>query len=528
MKHQMRAIWVTWMVCWLGVLYTCQLRCEELPPGLYTIPAGATLQIMPTEPPVPPSYPEPMIDYKPQLGGPGSYSVHGACADLHAEDAYSVTLGVGEKLESALARLGTLGGVVNIPYGAPLQCDGARIGPGGGPVTLRGTPGSGGKLPRFYCRSDEIGGTIPNREVRGIWLEVLDGDTSLLVENLHVDGYKKQVRMPTFGHFILRNNYLHHATQDAINNANSGGSERDAYKGIDGPGRFHLEMCGNEIAHSGQGNFKHNTYMHRSLGGIGDHPELDVGGPGLHDTWTKVTYVDNLCHSPRWSSCFKSIANENVVIGNRFYTRLETDPSYDMAGMSAQMLIDVANCSQNIIRGNALYAWKDGERGNEGGSAAIGIRGRKTAMRGCDTPMMWHPYENHAQPTAIEGPAHTEAFWSALGGRIFFKTVIEDNYIEVVGRYANRLMGLEVTGTYPAYDVRNRRCELPTPMNWYERSRTYVSNNTWVGFDPAKVYVANPGSHNYQHCHGYEDTRPPGPGPSDALIEVGAGEIVWQ
>jgi hypothetical protein len=477
-------------------------------------------------------YPEPELTYQPSFPIPGDYSVPGACQTIHDDTAIRTTLRDGEKLQDAFIRLHDYsygqGGIVEIPWDVDtVQCDTLNMTKKYSMpfLTIQGLPGPNGEQARFYCRSSATdGGTIPDREAAPLWIDFARGagedNQTVLIENLHIDGYKEQVRMPAFGHLILRNNYLHHATRAVISNGTIGNF--NLYDSADTHGRFHLEMCGNEIAHTGTERFSKRISINRAPGGIGDHPDLDVGGAGLYDTWSKVSYVDNLCHSSRWSACFKSTANENLIVGNRFHTRLVTDPSYSTERMPAQTLIELANCSQNTIRNNRLFASKDSE--DAGGGALVNIGGESATLRGCDTPVMWHPYKNTLRPPVIDGPAHTEQFWSDLGGEIFFSTRVEDNYFEVTGEDRNSLAGLEATGTYPTYQVRGERCELPTPMTWYERSRINVAGNTWVGFNPGGIYSVSGTGSDRQPCDDYGKSLPPGPGPSDDLVEIGEGE----
>ncbi len=185
----------------------------------------------------------------------------------------------------------------------------------------------------------------------------------MLVENLHIDGYGVAVQAPQSGHLVVRNNYIHHQIRNGI--SVNGVLDRDSGEGWGAK----LEFCGNEISHSGNGNAKHGFYMHRSNR---DGASIDI------------ILVDNTLHSCAWSSCFKSVANSNLIVGNSFYKTRETDPSYST--MYSQMLVDVAACGETTIRNNKFYRWRPDPKVNRSpGGAPIGIRNRKD-LNGCDYP----------------------------------------------------------------------------------------------------------------------------------------------
>ena len=147
-------------------------------------------------------------------------------------------------------------------------------------LSIRGISGPNGEQPRFYCRRKERQGTIP-KGVRTEAMLVLGQGGDYLVENIHIDGYQSSIKLPPVGHIVLRNNYMHHAFSNGLIYSNT-----SSKKTLD------LEVCGNEVSHSGRGNSEHGFYLHRNLSKIGS---------------ANVTLVDNVCHSTPYSSCYKSI-----------------------------------------------------------------------------------------------------------------------------------------------------------------------------------------------------------------------------
>lgn len=481
-----------------------------------------------------PDCPVPTLSYTPSYPTIGEYSVDGVCAAIHDHSATVVTLGKGERLASAVERLKSsspAGGVIAIPWDSPTQCDSLRLHKTyfSGGITLRGISGPNGQQPRFYCRSSDprrkLGGTIPRDQVPRSFLSVSGSNHhTVLIENIHVDGYKGAIKFANKGTNVIRNSWFHHGGHNGISSGNTGGPSKNPYKGIEQRNRFSLEMCGSEISHYGQANHTHNFYMHRGLGGGGENP--DWMAMGAYDSWSEVTLVDNLCHSPGWASCFKSIANKNNIYNNKFYSELVTDPSFIGKGKQAQMLIDIPSCSHNIITGNELHNFKPTKRA--GGSAIIGFRGRRTAMRGCEVPLVWTPYKNKSSPIPQarfpDSPIHTEAWWKEQKGKIVFPTVLSNNKITVSGEFAHRQSAIHIWGTYWLYEGPKKvNCFLETPTNWYERSRLYASDNTYIGFkDKASIYVVKARRHN-EKC--LNQPAPKGPGPSADLFEIGEGEI---
>lgn len=479
--------------------------------------------------------PEPALTYSPSYPPLGQYSVPQMCEAIHSESAPTVTLFDGETLHSAAQRLAVIsptGGVLAVPYNADtVQCDSLKLNKKlhfSGGLTLKGLPGPNGEQPRFYCRSDDerygLGGTIPADQVATAFLIAAQLHHTLLIENIHVDGYKSALKLGTKGTHVVRNSWFHHGPHNGISSGNTGGPGKDPYRGIEDTNRFSLQACGLEVSHYGQGNHTHNFYMHRGLGGGGENPYWLA--EGSYNSWSEVTLIDSLVHSPGWASAYKSIANKNNIHNNRFYSTLKTDPSFSMKGKHAQMLIDVPSCSQNTITGNELHNFKPSA--NAGGSAIVGLRGRRTAMRGCDIPLVWLPYatKDVRVPTAKNPNAaiHTAQWWTAQEDTIWFPTIFENNLVTVSGKYAMRQTAIEIYGTYWIYEGPKKvGCFLETPETWYERSRLYANKNTYVGFkDREHIYATVARKHN-KNC--LNQPQPKGPGPSSDLYQAGPLEV---
>lgn len=478
--------------------------------------------------------PEPILTYSPSYPPLGQYSIAGACEAIHPESAPTVTLFDGETLHRAVQRLASLsptGGVVAIPYNADtVQCDSLRLNKKlhfSGGLTLKGLPGPNGEQPRFYCRSDDeryrLGGTIPADQVATAFLIAGEVHHNILIENIHVDGYKSALKLGKKGTNVIRNSWFHHGPHNGISSGNTGGPGKDPYRGIENTNRFTLEACGLEVSHYGQGNHAHNFYMHRGLGGGGENPYWLA--KNSYDSWSEVTLIDSLIHSPGWASAYKSIANKNNIHNNRFYSTLKTDPSFSMAGKHAQMLIDVPSCSENYITGNELHNFKPSK--NAGGSAVIGLRGRRTAMRGCDIPLVWLPYATKEVqvPTARNPGAaiHNKEWWTTQKGDVWFPTVFENNLVTVSGEYAARQTAIEIYGTYWIYEGPKKvSCYLETPETWYERSRLYADKNTYVGFKDKEHIYATVARKHHKNC--LNQPQPGGPGPASDLYQTGPME----
>ena len=496
----------------------------------------------------PPNCPEIPVSYKPPYPPLGKYSLPDACTPIHSAEASKVTLLDGEKLQNAFNRLlsgkhVTEGGVIEIPWKTKIvQCDDLRVRPKDisaiPKLTIKGIVGPNGEQPRFYCRISNaysLGGTIPINDVTKRspeWFKGGGNGFELMVENIHVDGYKKALSLASSGIYKIRNSYFHHGSSNGISNTNTGNA-RNFLRSVAEPSRFTMEFCGSEISHYGQGNHTHNFYMHRSLGGGGGSQELKAVYPMLFDTWSKNVIVDSIIHSAGWASNFKSIANEVIIVNNKIYSELATDPSYtnfDENGdfssgrFAAQMLIDVSACSKVTIKGNELYNFKV-DKPSKGGSALIGVRRRRTAMRGCDIPLAWWPYgygpdESKTYPAELNqsagslalgrGSVHTDGFWSSLGGKVHFPWIVENNLFSVQGPYSSRQTAMHLYGTSYVFEGPKKvSCSLPSPKNWYERSRVYLKNNTYIGFkDMSHIYESKTGSGKNANCpKPYPETR---------------------
>lgn len=486
-----------------GKVYPPESEPPEPEPEPEPEPPAPDPEPVEPDPDGPVAYPEAAVTYQPSLPAPGQYT-DGYC-QAPAVASFTVTLQDGQKLGDAYDQLRTLsgnaGGTLVVPWDVDtVQCDNLWIGKNkhmDGAFVFSGTLGPNGQRPRFYCRSEQRDGTIPHAEVTGEFFHT-KGDHPIMVENLHVDGYRKHITNVNRGQVIIRNNYLHHGTHNGISGSNN----------TDGVGELDLQICGNEIAHLGRGNAIHGLYIHRALGGGA--------------AWNRLVFVNNLAHSTPYSSSLKSIANEHIILNNRFYGSLDTDPSYTKRYSS--MLIDIPACAMNRIERNELHGVKP--VATNYGDIIIGIRNRKTVVRGCDMPQMWAPgHDETGYPPKVDGPAHTEEYWANLNGEIQFPTIIKDNKFYAEGDYGDRYYAVTMWGTYPNFETKmsSPACWLPTPSTWYERARVYMSGNEYHGFTPDKRYRNGSVSHSYKnHCpepYSEPDNPPPGPGPSDDMIE---------
>lgn len=466
--------------------------------------------------------PEPAVTYHPSFPPLGRYSAKGVCESIHDDTSFKVTLRDNESLETAADRLLELsykaGGVLEIPWDVDtLQCD--RYHMGGTkimPITIRGVPGPNGELPRFYCRSVKRDGTVPRGTgdflrfgKNGTGKSAEPGNHQVVIENIHVDGYGTSVQVPRSGSIVIRNNYMHHNIGDGI-------------KGVgvnvgDGPGwGVRIEVCGNEISHSGQGNTKHGLYIARSK------------VYGHNDSRIRLWFVDNVIHSCAWSSCLKSVANTNVVVGNSFYKTKETDPSYST--MSAQMLVDIAACEgPHEVRNNLFDRYRPmPDEAKSPGGVPIGIRNRKQSF-GCNVPRSWEENDKTGGlPHPVKGSKFwSENYWSSLKGKKIFPFYITGNTFRATGYKAGETTAIASSGTYPNYRSRSfgPACLLTPPSGWYERHRTYVSNNTYINYpkEARERYSSNPPGHSEKAC---KTPKPKQDLRDFDLIEVGPGEVV--
>ena len=280
-----------------------------------------------------PDCPMPPQSYYPEFPPLGEYSVEGACEAIANDDTPTVTLGDGEELQAAYLRLteltGNTVGRMVIPWDTEtVQCDKLRLVAKGGmrEFTMSGTVGPEGQLPRFYCRKDDRGGTIPHDQHGGTFIQGSNYD-KLLVEQIHVDGYGQWAYLGTNGNSVIRNSYFNSATNNGFANSN-------IVRGDDSQGA-EFEFCGVETSHAGNGNVKHCFYIHRS-----QVPGVDI----------KMSLIDSDVHSCNWSSGLKSIANINRVVNNRFSRWRDTEPT--LPRRHSQMLGDIAACSDTVLDGN--------------------------------------------------------------------------------------------------------------------------------------------------------------------------------
>lgn len=447
--------------------------------------------------------------FKPDSG----YAVPGACGPL--PEGRVETMKSGERLQDAYDRLDGAG-TLYVPWHIEsIQCDKLRIPTRKqtGPVSIIAQRGPNGELASFHCRSEKRDGRLPHKDVQG-YLFAVAGEAKhpVAIRFFEADGYKSGVIAPSKGTIIIEGNYLHHGMSNGVSNSNNDTGE----------GGADVQMCGNEIAHYGQGNTVHGSYIHTSLEGAGVDQGLD-GNP----SWSKLTYVNNLCHSNPFSHCLKTITNETVIAGNWFYNTLETDKEFSERAGST--LVDVAACAKNTIRNNFFYFRKDSARSL--GKQMVGVRNRKTKFRGCDKPRAWS-YD--IPPVAIPGPAHSSQYWTDLGGEIQFPTVIKNNIFIVAGKASKAVVPITMFGTYPNHEtgLGSPSCWLPAPMTWYERSKVYTSGNTYIGIG-GSPYLSQTINHDYKDlCPTYFDLDgsalafPPGPGPSSNMIEIGEGEVI--
>jgi hypothetical protein len=335
-------------------------------------------------------------------------------------------------------------------------------------------------------------GTIPKKATKGQFLGVASAasDKSLLVENLHIDGYKTAISLPVKGKVVVRNNYIHHQYSNGLVYGNFKGANI----------RLQLEVCGNEIAHAGKGNAEHGLYLHRAL-----HPTSSAD----------VTFLDNVCHSTPYSSCYKSIANKNTLVNNRFHHSLDTDLSFKKQYSS--MLVDIAACAENLIERNQFHGHKAFP--NSHGEEMVAIRNRKKPLKGCDRP----PYGSD--------DFNNPDYWASLKGAKIFPTTIRDNLFRARPEnasgedYGDRLHAITMMGTFPNEPLRTfgpARLLEPGPY-WYERSRVYASGNRYVGFsDLDHIYRSMPP----RHCRAEGCGKPPSRQPDSDLIEVGLEEKI--
>lgn len=526
--------------------------------SVYTEPVDPNDPVDP--PPTPGDYPEPVSGYTASQYFPtlGSYSVAGVCEAVHGPSATTVTLADGETLDSAWTRLrntagfsAATGGKIIVPWDVDtVQCD--NISKNETKVknlkklTISGTVGPNGELPRFYCRWDRYeGGTIPNNV--GYYFSAMitppssnQTEYQFVYENIEVDGYNGAFKQGMSGTFVYRNLYAHSGPDDGfINDGQASDFMSDYNAGLidvwnkfDPTTRLTVEMCGVEVERYGAGNFKHNTYFHAIIGGGGD--EAAWAALGLYDSYFKVVVVDSRIHTANYGSAFKSIANEHILKNNTFAQVLRTDPGYLSAEFpigrrTSTRIIDIPACSKNEIIGNEFIAWS--------GNPIVGLRNRRKPHRGCDKPLMYTPGEPKGLDYPVKvypnGDEHTEAFWTNLNNEQFMLTVVTDNVfrpstdpesdfvdgVDWEGKVTNPTMKpMENLGTYPMFEASfgGANCWLETPSTWYERSLAYMNNNTYTDTSVSDNYLTGANAHNANGtCPAGFETAPPGPGVAD-------------
>jgi hypothetical protein len=448
----------------------------------------------------------------------------------------TVRLRQGETLHDALARLyakSPEGGVLEVE-GDTVQCDSIRWNTakfGNGRITVRGING----MARAYCRAasfanfgkngnvkkiTRVGGTIPKEQVTGMFLVLGDGTPeSFVMENFEVDGYNYGLRLGPSGKRKLLNVYAHSGYGgNGISNVNTG-NKSDIWTSLARRSRFELNLCGVEVSHYGQGNHSHNFYMHRSLGGGGESEAL-MAIDGAFDSWTAVNIVDSFIHSARWSSNFKSIANENNIYNTRIgSTALTFGVDDGLPEDHSQAEVDIALAAQSMIKDSDFRKFKPDLTG-KGGSAVVAYRARMTAMRGNDVPMIWYPYhirqadpktgkktlvtpENHYP----DHPIHTQAWWKAQNGAKQFINRMEDTDITITGPYAHKLSAVTIYHTRWLWDDGNSPCLLPMPENAYERAHVYMKDVSMEGFRQGKEIEVR----GFQHSKRCRESRPKKP-----------------
>jgi hypothetical protein len=454
-----------------------------------------------------PECPRATVTYKPTFPPLGDYSVPGVCEAIHDESATQVTLQEGELLKDALLRMradptydSNVGGIINLPWDVKIQeCDFLDYNynlPDQGGITVRGIPGPKGELPRLYCRYDsQDNGTIPQGARATVALQfqlgkVLTTGSKALVENVHVDGYNRGINCG-MKHCVLRNVYVHHS----IDNGIASGDFHDRFEDTT------FEVCGIEASHNGRSD-RHNFYMHRN------------NTLGFKSTFT---LVDSKSHSCNGCSSVKSIANENYILNNHIQTTRVTDPSFPEK--RSVKLLDIIMCAQNQVSGNTFDAYKPTTKG---GVDVLAFRNRRNIF-GCDEPEpAWEgAYDN---PTKIlDAVTNDPAWWTAQNGAIQFRTDFFNNRVNVTGQYADQWYAIQAMGTYPNrvwVQLKNPTCLLEAPATWYERSKIYVSNNTYTG-NWAGLYENRPPYHWSDYC----PPLPSGPGPGDDMFVIGDGEV---
>lgn len=460
-----------------------------------------------------PECPRGSNNFTPTFPPLGQYSVAGICQSIHPETVAQVTMKNGELFEDAYKRLFAIadhdeGGILNVPHSVRIaNCDrlyivGKEYMEGG--LTVRGIKGPNGEMPRMYCRHTGMdGGTVPTTADTGVaWSSTYKstapyfGTTwyTFLMENFEVDGYAPWVSMWA-KKVVLRNNWFHHTRENGIHMPRN----KDNY---DFATDMTLEVCGNHISHGGQGNTRHNFYLHRNeeTGGTGPDRVVAVAeeentGPTYQPIYKNIAWiVDNVIHNSG-GSAIKSTAQENHIIGNTIYADFPTDPQWKPKPTT--MLIDLISCAQNEIKNNDLHDNDPEARG--WGDSTINFRLRKGEVVGCDAPMaytraMWDHSASQEQDKMTGSPFWADAYWDDLiaqGRPKLFKSVVEGNTIRNIGAGAIKHRAIRTWGTYPVNVTRSfsPACWYESHPKWYERMHVYSDKNTYIGFAFDKIVM---------------------------------------
>ena len=412
------------------------------------------------------------------------------------------------------------GFTIQIPYNTnTVQCDGLRvpINSTGFKLHIQGIPGPNGELPRFYCRRTDFGGYVSKNESE-VWLEIAQNydDYELTIDSVHLDGYTQFAGLGNGNQTTkFRSSYFHHARNNGFAHSNVAIGEVVA----------NYQFCGNELSHSGGSNVVHGWYMHRGL----------YDGMDGKERKTKVYVIDSRCHSTNFSSCFKSIANENHLIGNYFSQSAvpgeTTDIDYPQNQSS--MLIDITSCANNTIENNTIEAFNY----ENNGDILIGMRNRRAELYGCDVPGYWTATEqnnasNFWNVGTINPDFFADSYWNGLGGAKTFITSVKDNTF-TKGPYGfnDKMFGTTMWGTFPNESAAlGLGFWLQAPDLWYERSQVQFDSNTYVGWASDKLYNqgVNPDCTNPNKGCPYEEPGLVFPAAEDtsAPYHPGAAECV--
>lgn len=479
-------------------------------------------------------YPEAVVVYQPDFPTLGVYSEPDVCVPQHDTTSPKVVLGElavdgRESLDDAFERLKQLsnqqGGIIEVPWDADtIQCDRFAYGlnddvNGTMPVSLNGTVGPNGEIPRFYCRKEANDGTVPGGGATFFGAGTGNGKPlprvrNVHIENIHVDGYGGWVSTPNAGRAVFRNNYFHHATSDGVKGV---GINREQHEGFGAT----IEFCGNEISHAGASNAHHCFY-------IAGSDNFDHGDMGI-----KVKLIDNVVHSCNESSGYKSTTRTTLIKGNKFYNTLsddpatpkyENDPSY--APRKSLYSVDMVACAiEHQIVDNYFYKYIDDDDINYGN---IGIRNRRQ-FNGCDMPYayMLNPDADQSVggPDLVIPDDEGYEFWSsdwwlAKNNEKDLQIYLTGNVFENEGPKFGDADAVGNNGTYPdkrwpEASLSQFTCLLEPPhwegvTQWFERSEVITEANTYIGYTPGPEgpYGKNPPDHSGTTICGYELPQP--------------------